>query len=89
MAGWISDGLPGGVSWYHTPLGLHLIMALALVVPLVRLFRRAGRSAWGAALVFVPVVGPALAATALVARRWPALPVRPPVPPRRRRARVN
>ena len=89
MTGWISEGLPAGIPWYHTPFGLHLIMAMALVVPLVRLFRRAGRPVWGAALVFVPVLGPALAATVLVARRWPTLPVRRKAEPRRRRVKVG
>ncbi|HET8728716.1 MAG TPA: hypothetical protein VFO41_14505 [Alphaproteobacteria bacterium] len=70
------------IAWYRDPFILHLLMAAAAQWPLVRLLRRAGLSPYWALLMFVPLVGPALAGSALIFQRWPNL---PPAPPRRRR----
>lgn len=67
------------------PLIIHFIMAAAALWPLLRLFRRAGLPPFGAFLILVPMIGPALVASVLVFRKWPNLPPKPELPRRRRR----
>jgi hypothetical protein len=61
------------MTWLHSPLALHLLLAAAAVWPLVSICGRAGLARAWAAMVFVPLLGPALVATALAAYRWPTL----------------
>ena len=51
--------------------------ALLAIVPLWRLFRRAGLQPWPALTLFLPLVGFPLAMSLLGFPRWPALPPRP------------
>jgi hypothetical protein len=62
------------MSYLQTPFGHYELFALLAFVPLWRLFRRAGLAAWPALTVFVPMVGLALAGSALAFPKWPALP---------------
>ncbi len=64
-------------------LGMLLFDVLALW-PLIRIFRRVGRSPYLALLVFVPVIGLVLVILALGFGRWPRL---PPLPKPQRKAR--
>ena len=72
-------------SWSTQPLTWHIIMALAMLWPLMRLCRRAGLSPWWVLTVLVPIFGPALAGSVLAFQRWPNLPPLPkPAAPRKR-----
>ncbi len=74
------------VPFYQTPLGVHALMALALIWPMMRLCRRAGLSPLWAFSVIIPIFGPACIATILALRTWPTLPPLPAAPPPRKRA---
>lgn len=55
--------------------------------PLWRIYRRAGLTPWWSLVVFVPMVGVALALGILGHKRWPVLPERTaPLPPKARRS---
>lgn len=79
-----TDLAAGAIAWYREPLTIHFIMAAAALWPLARILRRAGLSPTWAVLIAVPVLGPALIASALVFQRWPNRPASPARPRRRR-----
>lgn len=54
-------------------LGGYFFSALLLIVPMWRIFRRAGFRPALSLLIFIPGVGLAVAALLLAFRRWPAV----------------
>jgi hypothetical protein len=62
----------------------NLAFSLLAIIPLWRIFRRAGLNPWPSLTVFLPLVGFPMALSLLGLPRWPALPPRP-INPRRRR----
>ncbi|MET1112623.1 MAG: hypothetical protein ABWX67_13970 [Allosphingosinicella sp.] len=64
---------PGLVLVQLVPL---MIIMLLVVVPFVRILRRAGRSGWWALLLFIPALGWAILPWVIAYMRWE----RPPEP---------
>jgi hypothetical protein len=54
-------------------LGGYFFLALLLLVPMWRIFRRAGFHPALSLLIFIPAAGVAAAALVLAFRRWPAV----------------
>lgn len=65
-------------AWLSDPWAMTLVVSIASVHPLHRIFRRAGLNPWAALLVLVPVVGWPAVGSVLAFRRWPAVPPRRP-----------
>ena len=63
-----------------------IVFHLALVWPLVRIYRRVGLAPYWAALALVPVIGLGMALAPLALKRWPLVPASA-TPLRRRRER--
>ena len=61
----------------NTPVTSGLVIGLVLIIPLIRIFARAGLSPAWAALVFIPWIGGFLALLVLALSRW-TTPRRPP-----------
>ena len=66
-------------------IAYHLIFALAVLYPLVRIYIRAGLKPWPAAFILLPFIGPAITLSVLIFKRWPNAPEKPT--PRQRRAK--
>lgn len=58
----------------QNPLFAYYLAALAGIVPMLRIYKRAGFTPHGAWLLLVPFIGYLLAMAGLVFRRWPVLP---------------
>ncbi len=67
-----------GWTWLESPLGVHLVVAIAALYPLARIFRRAGLPIWPAFTIAIPLVGFAVAASVLAFKPWPAVRPRRP-----------
>ena len=67
LAGWLAD-----------PWVMNLLVSLATLHPLWRIFRRAGLSPWPALLVFIPIVGFPAVGSVLAFKRWPDVAPRRP-----------
>ena len=65
--------------WLVDPWILNLLVGLATVHPLHRIFRRAGLNPWPSLLVLIPIVGFPAAGSVLAFKSWPK------IEPRRRR----
>lgn len=58
------------------PLLVYYAAAVLIIVPMIRIFERAGFKPWWALFLAVPAVGHILCIAALVLQRWPVLPPR-------------
>jgi hypothetical protein len=56
---------------HHDPMVRYYIFALLALIPIVRIFDRAGFRAYWATLLVVPQVGFILCAVALALKKWP------------------
>jgi hypothetical protein len=63
-------------AWLIDPWTLSLIVSVASVHPLHRIFRRAGLNPWPSLLVLLPLVGWPAVGSVLAFRHWPAVPRR-------------
>lgn len=54
------------------PVALYYFSTLLMIVPVMRIFKRAGFQPWWALLLGVPDIGLALCVLALALRKWPA-----------------
>ncbi len=61
----------------HNPLALYYIFALLILVPLVRIYQRAGLKAFWVLLLAVPEIGAILAVLPLALQKWPKFPAKP------------
>jgi len=66
----------GELNWLGNPWAINLVVSLASLHPLWRIFRRAGLPPWPALLVFVPVFGWAVVGSFLAFQHWPNVPPR-------------
>jgi len=57
--------------WLADPWVLSLLVSLATLHPLWRIFRRAGLSPWPSLLIFVPILGFPAVGSFLAFKRWP------------------
>jgi len=55
----------------HKPFAQYYLFALLIVVPVARIFMRAGFKMWWTALLAVPDIGFILCAAALTFQKWP------------------
>jgi hypothetical protein len=62
----------------NNPLLVNVLVGLAALYPLFRIFRRAGLPPWPALLVLIPVVGLPAVGSVLAFQRWPSVPPRKP-----------
>jgi uncharacterized membrane protein YhaH (DUF805 family) len=62
----------GGMGWAELGLqfGPLIFISLVLVVPFVRILRRAGRSGWWVLLLFIPAVGWLVLPWVIAFMRW-------------------
>jgi len=61
----------------NNPLSQYYVSVLMIIVPVARIFQRAGLSVFYAAFLLVPWFGTVLTALAMVLQRWPVLPPKP------------
>ena len=67
-----------GFSQLDYALAINLLVSLASLHPLWRIFRRAGLAPWPSLLIFVPIAGWPIVGSFLAFQRWPNIPPRRP-----------
>ncbi len=65
-------------AWLSDPWAMTMVVGIASVHPLHRIFRRAGLNPWASLLVLLPIVGWPIVGSVLAFRTWPAVPPRRP-----------
>ena len=68
------------IAWFTDPLVINLLVGLASLHPLWRIFRRAGLSPWPSLLILIPIVGCPAVGSVLAFKRWPDIVPRKPGP---------